>query len=381
MVKFCTLTKEEYMTLDYYEILEVSKSSTAVEIKKSYRQLAVKFHPDKNPDNKEAEERFKLINEAYDVLSKEEKKAIYDRYGKEGLEGHSGAGFGAGGMDDLSDIFNSMFGGGFNGRSSTRSNSMYAMDLDMEISITFYEAIYGVTKEVEVQYKTACSSCAGTGAKDAQMVQCDYCQGQGQVLARQGFMTFSQVCPKCEGQGRKAKHQCKKCKAKGYQLSKSTVTVDVPAGVDNGNRLRVAKAGNEDRDSHRGDLYITFTVEEHEHFVRDGNDIYLVVPLFFTQCIMGDTITVPALYEEITLKIKPGTQDKEHFIFEHKGVPDVHNGRKGRFIAQIKMVLPDKLSTKQKGILSDLHDSFEEQSNPSKSTFTGLFEKIKEWIV
>ena len=380
MVKFCTSTKEEYMTLDYYEILEVSRSSTAAEIKKSYRKLAIKFHPDKNPDNKEAEERFKLISEAYDVLGKEEKRAVYDRYGKEGLEGHGAAGFGGGGMDDLSDIFNSMFGGGFTGRRSSRSNAMYEMDLDVELPITFYESIYGVTKEIELEYKSACSACAGTGAKDAQMVQCDYCQGQGQVLARQGFMTFSQVCPKCQGQGQKAKSECKKCKAKGYELSKSTVTVDIPAGVDNGNRLRVAKAGNEDRDSHRGDLYITFTVEEHDHFVRDGNDVYLVVPLFFTQCIMGDTILVPALYEEITIKIKPGTQDKEHFIFENKGAPDVHSGRKGRFIVQIKMVLPTKLSTKQKDILTQLHDSFEEKSNPSQSAFMGVFEKIKGWI-
>ena len=379
MVKFRTLTKERYMTLDYYEILEVSKTSTATEIKKSYRKLAIKFHPDKNPNNKEAEDRFKLINEAYDILSKQEKREIYDRYGKEGLERH-GAGFSGGGMDDIMDVFNSMFGGGFGTRNSTRSSAMYAMDLDMELSISFFEAIYGVKKEIKVEYKTACSSCAGTGAKDAELEQCDYCQGQGQILARQGFMTFSQVCPKCEGQGEKAKQPCKKCKAKGYQLSKTTITVDIPAGVDSGNRLRVAKAGNEDKDSNRGDLYITFFVEEHEHFVRDGNDVYIVVPLFFTQCIMGDTIKVPALYEELSLEIKPGTKDKEHFIFEHKGAPDVHNGRKGRFIVQVKMLLPSKLNKQQKELLASLHDSFKEQSNPSKSAFAGVFDKVKKWI-
>jgi len=372
------------MTLDYYEILEVTKTASSAEIKKSYRRLAIKFHPDKNQGDKEAEDKFKLINESYDILSKQDKREIYDRYGKEGLDRH-GAGFSGGSMDDIMDVFNSMFGGGgfgggFGGRSRQTSHSLYSMDLDIELTIPFNEAVYGAKKEVELEYKSACEACGATGAKDGELERCDFCAGQGQVMARQGFMTFAQLCPECEGAGQKAKEKCKKCKAKGYKLVDQTVTIDIPAGIDSGNRLRVPGSGNEDKNGNRGDLYVTFMVEEDEHFVRDGNDIYVVVPLFFTQCILGETIKVPSLYGEIDLKIKPGTKDKEHFIFKDKGVPDVHNGRKGRFIVQIKMILPKKLNKEQKELLAQLQDSFGEQSTPSKTEFDSLFDRIKGWI-
>ena len=215
------------MTLDYYEILEISKTATSTEIKKSYRRLAVKFHPDKNQGDKEAEEQFKLINESYDILSKQEKREIYDRYGKEGPE-RQGAGFGAGGMDDIMDIFNSMFTGGFGSRSRQASNTMYGMDLDIELSIPFNQAAYGAKIEIEVEYKVACDECDATGAKNGKLERCGYCQGQGQVMARQGFMSFAQVCPECEGAGQKAKEKCKKCKAK-QQANRSNKKMFVDA--------------------------------------------------------------------------------------------------------------------------------------------------------
>lgn len=371
------------MTLDYYEILEVTKTATSAEIKKSYRKLAIKYHPDKNQGDKEAEEKFKLISESYGILSNQEKRDLYDRYGKEGLERH-GAGFSGGSMDDIMDVFNSMFGGGFNGGFSGRgrqaSHSLYSMDLDIELSIPFNEAVYGAKKDIDVEYKLACSDCAATGAKDGELEVCSYCQGQGQVMARQGFMTFAQVCPQCEGAGRQAKHKCTKCKAKGYKLSKQTLQVDIPAGIDSGNRLRVAGGGNEDKDGNRGDLYITFLVEDDKHFVRDGNDVYIVVPLFFTQCVLGDTIKVPSLHGEIELRIKPGTRDKEHFVFKGKGIADVHNGRKGRFIVQIKMILPEKNSKEQEELLLKLQKSYGEQGSPTKSEFDGLLGRIKGWL-
>jgi len=372
------------MTVDYYEILQISRDATGTEIKKSYRKLAIKYHPDKNPGDKEAEERFKLINEAYDVLSKDEKRQIYDRYGKEGLE-RQGAGFQGGGMDDIMDIFNSMFNGGFGGGFSGGSNrrdpsAKYAMDFEITLDIPFNEAVFGVKKKISAEYKAPCGSCQGTGAKDGKMHSCSYCKGQGQVVMRQGFMTFAQECPECHGSGQSAQEKCVDCNANGYTMQEQSITIDIPAGVDTGNRLRVAGHGNENKYGQRGDLYVTFNVEEDEHFVRDGSDIYIVVPVFFTQCILGETIIIPSLSGEIELNLKAGTKDKEHFIFKGEGVADVHSGDKGRLIAQIKMILPEKLTGEQKELLEKIQESFGVESRPHKTTFESVFERAKNWF-
>ncbi len=370
--------------MDYYEILEVSRDATGAEIKKSYRKLALKYHPDKNPGDKEAEERFKLINEAYEVLSKDDKRKIYDQYGKEGLE-RQGAGFHASSMDDIMDIFNSMFGGSFGsgfGRQSRRSDpsSKYALDFEVTLDLPFNEAVFGIQKEITVEYKTACSSCRGTGAKNGEMQRCGYCDGHGQVVMRQGFMTFAQECPECHGSGQSAKENCTDCRGKGFIYKKQKVKFEIPAGVDTGNRLRVAGYGNENRHGERGDLYITFNVEEDEHFIRDGNDIYIVVPVFFTQCILGETITIPSLKGELELHLKPGTKDKEQFVFNGEGIVDVHSGRKGRLIAQIKMILPTKVNNEQKELLEKLQESYGIESKPHKSSFESAFERVKNWF-
>jgi molecular chaperone DnaJ len=372
------------MTVDYYEILEVSRDATGAEIKKSYRKLAIKFHPDKNPGDQEAEERFKLINEAYEVLSKEDKRQIYDQYGKEGLE-RQGAGFHANSMDDIMDIFNSMFGGGFGsgfgGGSRRRDPSAkYAMDFEITLDLPFHEAVFGIEKEITITYKVPCDDCNGTGAKGGKMQACDYCKGQGQVVMRQGFMTFAQECPKCQGSGQSAMDQCDTCHALGYTEKEQTVKFAIPAGVDTGNRLRVAGYGNENKHGQRGDLYLTFNVEEDEHFVRDGSDIYIVVPTFFTQCILGETITIPSLEGELELHLKPGTKDKEQFIFRGEGIADVHSGHKGRLIAQIKMILPTKINPEQKELLEKLQESYGVESRPHKSSFESAFERVKGWF-
>jgi len=367
---------------DYYEILQVSRTATTAEIKKAYRKLAIKYHPDKNPGDKEAEEKFKMINEAYGVLSDESKRELYDRYGKEGLERH-GAGFNAGSMDDIMDIFNSIFGGGFGGFSSNRrrdQNRRYAMDLELELELTFQEAVFGAKKDIEVEYKVPCEACDGTGAKDGKMESCQTCGGQGQVVIRQGFMTFAQECPQCKGRGQVISQKCNKCRGKGYQLEKESIAIDIPAGVDTGNRLRVPGKGNRDKYGRRGDLYLLFYVEEDEHFVRDGNDIYIEVPVFFTKCILGGEITIPSLEGELKITLKPGTRDKERFVFKQKGVRDVHTGVRGNLIAQIKMNLPKKLTKEQKELLEELQKSFGVESHPHKSTFESAFERIKSWI-
>jgi len=373
--------------MDYYEILEVSRDCTGAELKKAYRKLALKYHPDRNPDDKEAEEKFKLINEAYQVLSDDEKRALYDRYGKAGLQGQgAGGGFGNASMDDIMDIFNSMFGGGGGfgggfGRSARRDPSQkYALDFEMELPLKFNEAVFGCEKKIDITYKTYCRDCSGTGAKDGKLTTCDYCGGQGQVMMRQGFMTFTQECPKCHGVGRKIEQKCHTCHGKGYETKEETVTIKIPAGVDTGNRLRAQGYGNEAKNGQRGDLYLTFYVEEDEHFVRNGNDVYIEVPVFFTQAILGETITIPALQGELELTLKQGTKDREQFVFEGEGVADVHSGRKGRLIAQVKMILPKKINDEQRQLLEQLQESYGVESKPHKSTFESAFERVKSWF-
>ncbi len=373
--------------LDYYEVLEVSKDCSGAELKKSYRKLAMKYHPDRNPDDKEAEDKFKIVNEAYQVLSDEEKRAIYDRYGKAGLEGQGGMGGGFGGanMDDIMDIFNSMFGGsggGFGGFGRARRDpgQKYALDFEIEVPLKFHEAVFGCEKKIDIRYKTPCDECKGTGAKDAKLETCDYCQGQGQVLMRQGPMQFAQTCPKCHGQGQSIKEACKSCDGKGYHEKEDTVTINIPAGVDSGNRLRAQGYGNEAKNGQRGDLYLTFHVEEDENFIRNGNDIYIEVPVFFTQAILGETISIPALDGELELELKQSTKDKEQFVFNGEGVADVHSGRRGRLIAQVRMVLPKKISDEQKELLEKLQESYGVESRPHKSTFESAFDRVKSWF-
>ena len=368
-------------SMDYYEILQISRDASGAEIKKAYRKLAIQYHPDKNPGDKEAEETFKYINEAYEILSDDKKRQIYDRYGKEGLE-RQGGGFHANSMDDIMDIFNSMFGGGFGGGGQQRRDpsAKYALDFEIELRLSFHEAIFGVKKEIPITYKVPCEACNGTGAEGGKMTTCATCGGQGQVVMRQGFMTFAQECPHCHGTGQKIESACSSCHAKGYAMHEQTVTIDIPAGVDTGNRLRAQGYGNEDRHGRRGDLYITFFVEEDEHFVREGNDIFIEVPVFFTQCVLGQSITIPSLRGELELNLKPGTRDREQFVFNSEGVADVHSGRKGRLVAQIKMVLPKKLTAEQQEQLVKLQESFGIESHPHKGAFESAFERVKTWF-
>ncbi len=373
--------------LDYYEVLEVSKDCTGATLKKAYRKLAMKYHPDRNPDDKEAEDKFKVVNEAYQVLSDDEKRAIYDRYGKAGLEGQGAGrgGFGGSNMDDIMEMFNSMFGGssgGFGGFGQTRRDpgQKYALDFEIELPLKFHEAVFGCEKTIDITYKTSCTDCKGTGAKDAKLETCDYCNGQGQVLMRQGPMQFAQTCPKCEGKGQTVAEDCGSCSGKGYHQKDDSVTVSIPAGVDSGNRLRAQGYGNEDKNGQRGDLYMTFRVEEDENFIRNGSDIYIEVPVFFTQAILGETISIPALDGELELELKQSTKDKEQFVFNGEGVADVHTGRKGRLVAQIQMILPKKINDEQKELLEQLQESYGVESRPHKSTFDSAFDRVKSWF-
>ena len=371
-------------TICYYELLEISKESSKGEIKKAYRKMAMKYHPDKNPGDKKAEEMFKEINEAYQVLSDDEKKSIYDRYGREGLEGHGqrGQGGGFGGFDDLSSVFEEMFGGGFGGGSRQRAQKSYNYNLDTQenVNLEFNEAIFGTKKTIKFKYKTACKGCKGTGAKGGKLSSCGTCNGQGQVHMRQGFMTFAQTCPTCNGAGQSVKDKCKSCKGKGYDEKEETLAIDLPEGVNTGNRMRVGGKGNIAPNGTRGDLYINIQVSEDENYVRHDDDIYIELPIFFTQIALGTTITVPGIRGELELKIPKNTKDGEQFTFRNEGVKDVNGNRRGNFIVQVNIQYPSNLTSEQEELLNKLQESFGLEGKAHEDSFCNMFEKVKNWF-
>lgn len=368
---------------DYYEILGIERTANGGEIKSAYRKMALKYHPDRNSGSAEAEEMFKRVNEAYQVLSDESKRQLYDRYGKSGLESRGYSGFSGRGFedifDDLGSIFDSVFGGGF---SSTRrgNGAKYSLDLAMELELSFKEAVFGCKKEIKVRYKDSCAKCQGSGAKDGKVERCADCGGRGQVFVRQGFMTFAQSCPKCGGSGEKIKEKCPKCDGKGHESKEETIEVSIPEGIDTDNRIRVSRKGHGGRNGERGDLYLVVRVEEDEHFLRHGNDIYLEVPLFFSTVPLGTTLKIPSLRGELELKIPANTKDKEQFVFKGEGVKDVHSKQKGNLIAQVKIVYPKKINDEQRELLEKLSRSFGIEGAPHEKGFEGVFEKIKGWF-
>jgi molecular chaperone DnaJ len=358
--------------MDYYEILEVSRTATKEEIKKAYRRLAMKYHPDRNPGDKEAEEKFKLINEAYQVLSDDEKRAIYDRYGKEGLEGRGySQNFS---FEDIFDMFNDIFGGGF----STQDYSMpYEMDRAIEVELEFEEAVYGVSKEIEIEYFSICPSCKGTGAKET--ITCPSCKGRGSIVIGSGFMRISQTCPQCEGKGYIPKKVCPECKGKGYILKKEKIHVDIPAGVDTGMRMRIPRKGNEYPNA-RGDLYLIFNVKPSKIFKRKGNNLIVEIPVFFTSAILGDKIKIPTLSGEREIEIAPNTKDRTKLIFRGEGIADPNTGRKGDLIAIVNIIYPKKLTTEQRELLEKLHESFTGEIKEHKNFLEEAIEKVKGWF-
>ncbi len=369
--------------LSYYEILEVSQNADKSTIKKAYRKMAKKYHPDKNPGDEEAEHNFKLCNEAYQCLSDDSQRSIYDRYGKEGLQGMGGGRSSSSGFDDLGSMFEEMFSG-FGGGSRRRQNpadmEKYPLDMNIEMTISFNEAIFGVEKEIEFRYKDACKSCKGTGAKGGKLSTCSQCKGQGQVYMKQGFMTFSQTCPVCQGSGESASENCSDCRGGGYKEVKEKITIKVPKGIDDGNRLRVSGKGNIGKRGTRGDLYVTFDVQPDKHFQRNGNDVYIAIPVFFTQAVVGETISIPSLTGELELKLDVGTKDKQHFTFRGEGIDDVHGHGKGDLIAQVELIYPSSLNSEQKELLSKLQESFGIESKPHEGLLESAIDKMKGWF-
>jgi molecular chaperone DnaJ len=340
---------------DYYDILGVNRNAPEDELKATYRKLALKYHPDRNPGDQEAEEKFKEAAEAYEVLRDPEKRAIYDQYGHQGLEGSGFSGFG--GFEDIfssfSDIFEDFFGFGTRRRSASRVQR--GADLRYDLSLGFMEAAFGTETEIEIEKMESCTDCHGNGCvPGTQPESCRQCGGIGQVSRSQGFFTVRTTCPTCRGQGQTIPNPCSGCRGKGQVMTNKTVAVKIPAGVDNGSRLRLNGEG--EGGAHRGppgDLYVFIYVQPHEFFMRKDNDVICQIPISFVQAALGDKITVPTLNGEKTLEIPKGTQPGDIFYFHGDGIPSLRSRRRGDQIIQVDIKTPTHLSKKQEMLLRE----------------------------
>jgi molecular chaperone DnaJ len=352
---------------DYYEVLGVDRRASGEEIKKTYRKLALKYHPDRNPGDQEAEEKFKEAAEAYEVLRDAEKRNIYDQFGHEGLQGTGFTGFG--GFDDIfsafGDIFEDFFGFG-NRRRGQRTTARPGADLLYDMRIDFAEAIFGTEKEIEIPTSEACEPCGATGREPGTEEQvCPLCQGQGQILQSQGFFRISTTCHRCGGQGRILTNPCPNCNGSGQQKVTTKVLVKVPAGVDTGTRLRIPDRGESGyRGGPPGDLYVRLHVEPHEFFERDGNVLYCQIPVSMVQAAIGDTIEIQTLDGSRSVKIHPGTQSGEIIRLKGDGVPNLRGYGRGDLLIDIQVKTPVKLNKRQEELLRE----FAEIENGKKSS-------------
>ncbi|HEY8991082.1 MAG TPA: molecular chaperone DnaJ [Luteolibacter sp.] len=382
---------------DYYELLGVEKSVTEEELKKAYRKKAVQFHPDKNPGNKEAEEMFKKVSEAYEVLKDPQKRAAYDRYGHAAFQqgggaGPRGPGGGGGGFHDPFDIFRDVFGqggggggggifeemfggGGGGGRGGDRDGA----DLRYDLEISLEEAAKGVEKEISFRKAMTCERCDGSGAEPgSKKVVCPTCKGHGQVRRSGGIITFTQACPTCGGSGQKIEKPCTACRGEGRTAKTAKVHVRVPAGVETGSRLRSTGNGEAGlAGGQAGDLYIVINVREHELFERHGNDLFCEIPIKFTLASLGGSIEVPTLFGKGSLKIPVGTQSGTTFRLKGKGMPSLRGGSPGDQLIRVHVEVPQSLSPEQRKILEDFARVSGDADEPTSKSF---FEKAKKFF-
>ena len=364
---------------DYYEILGVSRDAGADEIKKAYRRLAMQHHPDRNPGDRHAEERFKEASEAYQILSDAERRAQYDRFGHAAFEqagGFGGFDFASAGFEDIfSDIFGDFFGGtrGRGGRSRARRGE----DLRYDLTIKFDEAIIGTEKLIEVPRLAACDTCSGKGTRGGTpRATCSACRGSGQVRFQQGFFTIAKTCGQCNGQGTIIKDPCRACGGSGVMQKTQSLSIKIPPGVDTGSRLKLRGEGESGRNGGpAGDLYVVIDVEPHPLFARHNNDIVCEIPVSFTQAALGVELEAPTLEGKHKLKIPAGTQSGTMFRLKGKGAPDVRGGHRGDELIRIVVETPRKLTARQRELLEEFARSGGEEVNPLSK---GFFEKVKE---
>jgi len=356
---------------DYYEVLGVQRNATENEIKKAYRQLALQYHPDRNPGDKEAEEKFKEAAEAYEVLRDQEKRSLYDRFGHEGLRGTGFTGFS--GFEDIFSSFGSIFEDffGFGSRTRSRTAPQVGADLRYDFKISFLDAAFGKEKTIELEKMETCEPCQGSGAKSGSAPEtCPICKGRGQVMHSQGFFSISTTCPQCRGEGSIIKNPCAKCKGTGKVRKKKSVSVKIPGGVENGTRLRLTGEGEEGvRGGPPGDLYVVLFVEEHDFFGRQGDDVTCQVPVSFPQAALGAEIEVPTLESTEKLTISRGTQSGEVFRLKGLGIPHLRGFGRGDQYVQIVVKTPTKLTKRAEELLRELAEVSAEKGSTEKKTF------------
>ncbi len=380
---------------DYYEVLGVSKSASDDELKKAYRSLAKKYHPDLHPDDKEAEAHFKEVNEAYEVLSDKDKRAKYDQFGFAGVDPNYGAGQGGGayggaggfggfggGFGDVGDIFESFFGGGFGGSQRSNPNApRRGQDVRTNMTISFMEACNGVKKQVKVQRYDSCPDCHGTGAKAGTSAQtCPDCHGTGTVKINQrtafGVFQSTKACDRCGGKGKIIKDVCQSCMGQGRVRTVLNREVEIPAGIDDGQTLKVSGAGDAGvNGGGYGDLNIKVTVKPHEIFEREGFDVYTEIPISYMQAALGDEITVPTVDGNVKYTVPAGTQTGTVFRLRGKGIRRLYRTDRGDQYVTVKVEVPKNLSKKQAELLKAFNDSLEGKNKPGEK---GFFDKMKE---
>ena len=380
---------------DFYSILGISKGANQDEIKKAYRKQALKFHPDKNPGDKESEKKFKDISEAYDVLSDAKKRQVYDNYGAEAVRGGMGGGPASGGggfssMEEALHTFMNAFGGGRGGAGDSIFESFFGFDSNpqtsgmrqgaskkMNLTISFEEAMRGGEKEANITNYVPCSTCNGSGAANPNAIKtCSQCGGAGQVHQTRGFFSMTTACPSCHGQGQRITEACTSCRGAGRQKEKRQVKINIPAGIDNGMRLRMAGYGDAgDGGGPAGDLYVYISVKNHEIFVRDGDDIIIELPLSFTDSALGCKKEMPTpTGGSVRINIPEGTQNGKVFRVRGEGAPNVHGGGKGDLLVQVVVETPVGLSEEQKELLKNFGNLEGSHNSPRKRTF---FDKLK----
>lgn len=368
---------------DYYEILSVARNASEVDIKKAYRRMAMKYHPDRNPGDKAAESSFKEVKEAYEVLSDSRKRSSYDQFGHAGVDPSMGAGggFGGFGFQDVGDVFGDIFGDIFGGRAS-QQRAQHGADLGYEMSLTLEDAVHGISRQIQVPTWVSCDTCKGSGAKKGSgPTNCRTCKGSGQVQMEHGFITVQQTCSTCRGQGKVISDPCTHCHGQGRVQERKILSVKIPAGVDTGDRIRLSGEGEAGlHGAPAGDLYVQIHIKEHAIFKRRANDLYCEVPISFVAAAMGGELEIPTLKGAVKLTIPPETQSGKMFRLRGKGVRALRSGAVGDLLCQVMVETPVKLSAEQKELLHKFDESIKiggKKHNPKSKNW---FDAVKNFF-